>query len=165
MVAVNSKNNCPYCEGLHGELARMAGVVGYKDLQAAKTVDDCTAIMGDPAVGYARAFANHHRGGNSENENTKKELKTAYQKVVDTHGPEKAKSVEALCWFLAWGSLGGNTVNGVFFEGDRGSFPIIFAIYYAPLFGVIKGINTALAVMPPMPTIFFQGMGVTLTFA
>ena len=26
MVAVNSANECPYCEGLHGELARMAGV-------------------------------------------------------------------------------------------------------------------------------------------
>ena len=26
MVTVNSANRCPYCTGLHGELARMAGV-------------------------------------------------------------------------------------------------------------------------------------------
>ena len=31
--------------------------------------------------------------------------------------------------------------------------------------GVIKVMNTALAVMPQMPGVFFQGIGVTLTFA
>ena len=77
MVAVNSSNACPYCEGLHGELvrtstrararvrartqpptqARMAGVKGSAQLQAAKSVADCTAVVDDPAVAFARTFA------------------------------------------------------------------------------------------------------------
>ena len=45
------------------------------------------------------------------------------------HGEGKAASVEALCWFLTWGSLGGNTLNAVLFEGRRGAFEIAFAVY------------------------------------
>lgn len=163
MVAVNSKNNCPYCEGLHGELARMAGVDQYRQLQAAASIDECTAQVDDPAVAFARTFADNCRAEGNGDDGAVEE---AFQKVVEAHGPEKAESVRALCWFLAWGSLGGNTVNGVLFEGTRGAFPIAFAAYYAPLFGVIKVLNEGLARMPsPMPGAFFQGVGVTLTFA
>ena len=42
MVTVNSINTCPYCTGLHGQLARMAG-----------TEVDSKA----PAVVYAKTFA------------------------------------------------------------------------------------------------------------
>lgn len=160
MVAVNSKNNCPYCEGLHGQLARMAGVDDHKQLQAAKTVEDCTSLVNDPAVAFARTFANNRE------EELPLAYKYAYQKVVQAHGQDKAKSVEALCWFLAWGSQGGNTVNGTLWEGQRGVFPMVFTLYYAPLFGVIAVMNKVLALMPKnMPGVFFQGMGVTLTVA
>lgn len=158
MVAVNSKNNCPYCEGLHGELARMAGVERHEQLQAAASAEDCTEQVQDPAVAYARTFAENHRG-----EETPEALARAYGKVVDTHGSDKGRSVEALCWFLSWGSLGGNTVNSVLWEGRRGAFLLAFTIYYAPLFGVIAVLNKGLAHMPNMPGVFFQGMGVTLT--
>jgi len=160
MVAVNSRNNCPYCEGLHGELARMAGVEQHEQLQAAASVEDCTLLVSDPAVAFARTFANHHRG-----EDDVHALDKAYQQVVETHGSDKAKSVEALCWFLTWGSLGGNTVNSVLWEGQRGAFPLAFTIYYAPLFGVIAIMNKGLECMPNMPGVFFQGMGITLTVA
>jgi len=113
-------------------------------------------------ITFARTFANHHRG---EEEEQDASLKKAYQKVTQAHGSGKAKSVEALCWFLLWGSLGGNTVNGVLWEGQRGVFPLAFTAYYAPLFGVIAVMNKGLAHMPNMPSIFFQGMGVTLTAA
>jgi len=160
MVAVNSKNNCPYCEGLHGELARMAGVKDHKELQAAASVEECTTLVQDPAIAFARTFANHHRG-----EETEMAVETSYEKVREAHGLDKAQSVEALCWFLSWGSLGGNTVNSVLWEGQRGAFPLVFTIYYAPLFGVIAVMNKGLVLMPNMPGVFFQGMGVTLTVA
>ena len=44
MVTMNTVNACPYCDGLHGQLARMAGV------------DDVDATL--PAVVYATTFAN-----------------------------------------------------------------------------------------------------------
>ena len=126
MVAVNSANACPYCEGLHGELARMAGVDGSADLQAASSVAECTAVVDDVAISFARTFADC--GGRGE------EVDAALAEVAAEHGEGKAASVEALCWFLTWGSLGGNTLNAVLFEGRRGAFEIAFAVYYAPLF-------------------------------
>ena len=44
MVTMNTVNACPYCDGLHGQLARMAGV------------DDVDATL--PAVVYATTFDN-----------------------------------------------------------------------------------------------------------
>ena len=121
MVAVNSANACPYCEGLHGELARMAGVDGSADLQAASSVAECTAVVDDVAISFARTFADC--GGRGE------EVDAALAEVAAEHGEGKAASVEALCWFLTWGSLGGNTLNAVLFEGRRGAFEIAFAVY------------------------------------
>mmetsp|Transcript_60527 Transcript_60527/g.166252 ORF Transcript_60527/g.166252 Transcript_60527/m.166252 type:complete len:295 (+) Transcript_60527:76-960(+) len=158
MVAVNSANECPYCEGLHGELARMAGVEGSKELQAAQSVRECTAVVDDAAIAYARQFAEANGRGPAVAE--------AYEKVVAAHGGGQAPSVKAMCWFLTWGSMGGNTLNAILFEGrQKGPFEVAFALYYSPLFLVIAGMNAALAKMPTMPGAFFQGIGVTLTFA
>ena len=192
MVAVNSANECPYCEGtqrhpataplrhratppppplptgphyhppphigLHGELARMAGVEGSKELQAAQSVQECTAVVDDAAIAYARQFAEANGRGPAVAE--------AYEKVVAVHGDGQAPSVKAMCWFLTWGSMGGNTLNAILFEGrQKGPFEVAFALYYSPLFLVIAGMNAALAKMPKMPGAFFQGIGVTLTFA
>ena len=150
-----------YCEGLHGELARMAGVSKCAALQAAKSVKDCTAVVDDPAVAYARKFAEEAGRGPA--------LKEAYDAVVQKHGSGGAQSVQALCWFLNWGSLGGNTLNSTISQikesGKCGSFELLFSAYYAPLFGVIALMNAALKRMPKMPDLFFQGIGVTLTIA
>mmetsp|Transcript_60099 Transcript_60099/g.141469 ORF Transcript_60099/g.141469 Transcript_60099/m.141469 type:complete len:230 (+) Transcript_60099:38-727(+) len=154
MVAVNSANECPYCEGLHGELARMAGV-DNKKLQAASSVVECTAVVDDAAISFARTFAEKDGRGDC--------VEAALKDVVKAHGQAKATSVRALCWFLLWGSKGGNTLNAVLFGGRRGVFDIAFAVYYAPLFGVIAAMNKMLSVMPPMPSVFFKFIGVTLT--
>ena len=160
MVAVNSANQCPvshfwrvpnpmllhkffrhvhpkvciflkwglsfvqYCEGLHGELARMAGVDSAK-LQKAKNVQECTAVVDDVAISFARTFAECNGSGQT--------VDRVFQGVVAKHG-NAAESVRALCWFLHWGSVGGNTLNSVLFEGSRGPFELLFALYYAPLF-------------------------------
>lgn len=159
MVAVNSAKACPYCEGLHGNLARLAGVDNAA-LQAAASVADCTAVVDDPAIAYARVFAEHNGRG--------PEVDAAYDAVVLEHGEGRAGSVRALCWFLTWGALGGNTLNGALFgtNGPRTRFDLAFAAYYSPLFAVIAAMNFGLARAPsPMPPAFFAGMGVTLTVA
>ena len=46
MVVVNSANDCPYCTGLHGELARMAGVAETKQLATISTADEAEKIGG-----------------------------------------------------------------------------------------------------------------------
>ena len=50
MVTVNSVNSCPYCEGLHGELARMAGVQDPEQLMSAQSLSECTKVVDDPAI-------------------------------------------------------------------------------------------------------------------
>lgn len=46
MTTMNSYNTCPYCTGLHGQLARMAGVSS-----------DRPDTASDPAVAFAKTFA------------------------------------------------------------------------------------------------------------
>ena len=49
MVTVNSENSCPFCEGLHGELARMAGVDGVdphnNELRPARWIGEEGAVQ------------------------------------------------------------------------------------------------------------------------
>ena len=103
MVTVNSENSCPYCEGLHGQLARMAGVEDPVALMSAGSVDECRRIVDDPAITYARTFAEANGRGLREEQ--------AFAGLVEAAGSGRARSIRALCWFLAWGSLGGNTIN------------------------------------------------------
>ena len=63
MLAVNSVNNCPYCDMLHGNLGRIAGipVKTVDEMLAAKDSDECASLVESPeekaAVKYARIFA------------------------------------------------------------------------------------------------------------
>ena len=61
---------------------------------------------------FARKFAEDDGKGPA--------VEKAYEAVVEQHGNASAKSVKALCWFLNWGSIGGNTLNATLFEGRRG---------------------------------------------
>ena len=56
MVAVNSTIECPYCDGLHTELADLAGVGTQKELLAAKDAASALRAVNKPGVAYARAF-------------------------------------------------------------------------------------------------------------
>ena len=162
MVTVNSVNSCPYCEGLHGQLARMAGVENQEELMKAANVEECRALVDDPAITYARVFAENDGRGNLEEE--------GFQSLSQKTSAGFANSVRALCWFLLWGSIGGNTINGFLArlrgQGKPGSsalFELLFFLYYGPLFAVIAVVNMLLKVFPKVPKWFSAGFGALLT--
>ena len=162
MVTVNSVNSCPYCEGLHGELARMAGVDNPDQLMHAKTLSECTNVVDDPAIVYARTFAEHDGRGDAETR--------AFDVLADKTSMGFAMSVRALCWFLLWGSIGGNTLNGFFArltgrakKGSSPLFELFFTLYYGPLFLIIAVVNTLLKFAPKVPKWFSAFFGLVLT--
>ena len=85
-------------------------------------------------------------------------------------GHGKAKSVRALCWFLLWGSIGGNTINAFLSrivgkpKADSSAlFELFFFIYYGPLFLIIAVVNALLRFFPRVPSWFSAGFGALLT--
>jgi len=163
MVTVNSVNSCPYCKGLHGELARMAGVEDPMRLMGAQSVDECRQVVDEPAVTYARTFAERDGRG--------PQLEEAFAMLEASEGAGRARSIRALCWFLAWGSIGGNTVNAFLSRlkghpktGSSVLFELIFFVYYGPLFLLIAVVNALLRFFPRVPAWFSALFGVVLTF-
>ena len=162
MVTVNSVNSCPFCEGLHGELARMAGVEDPSGLMNAGSVDECRTFVDDPAISFARTFAEHNGRGPAVDQ--------ALDALSNQTRPGFAASVQALCWFLLWGSIGGNTINA-FFARLRGQakrdssflFELIFFAYYGPLFLIIAIVNALLRFAPRVPKWFSAAFGLLLT--
>lgn len=134
MVTCNSVNTCPYCTGLHGQLARMAGA--EPDAQA-------------PAIKYAATFA--HESGRGADE------RAAFEALSKELGPGKAASVRSLCWALLWGKTTGNTINAT--RGKLLSFDFVSLtalemlvfFYYGFLFMVIGVLNMLLAMAPSVP--------------
>ena len=162
MVTVNSVNSCPYCEGLHGELARMAGVEDPEQLMSAKSLSECTKVVDDPAIVYARTFAEQDGRGAVESQ--------AFQALTAATNEGFARSVRALCWFLLWGSIGGNTLNGFFARltgrakpSSSFLFELFFTLYYGPLFLVIALVNALLRFAPRVPKWFSAVFGLVLT--
>lgn len=163
MVTVNSVNNCSYCTGLHGELARMAGVADVEKLQAAKSRKQVCAIVDSPATIYARTFAMHDGRGEKTDR--------AFDAMSAKMGSGRASSVRALCWFLLWGSHGGNTINSFLFgrlcckakEGSSVLFELAFFLYYGILFALIAVVNKVLPIFPKVPAWFSAAFGVLLT--
>jgi hypothetical protein len=153
MVTVNSA-----CEGLHGQLARMAGVEDSKALNDASSVEEACGLVDlddQVAITFAREFAE------SDGE------QGAYEELAKTYGEDRAKSIKSLCLFLHWGSLGGNTLNDSLSklgEGGVTPFRLFYVTYYGPLFGVIAVMNAALPIMPRVPSALSAGVGVVLTF-
>lgn len=162
MVTVNSENSCPFCEGLHGELARMAGVEDVSTLMQAESLQACQQVSDKTAITYARLFAEGNGRG--------PKVQAGFQALVNAEGRGRASSVRALCWFLLWGSLGGNTINGFLarFKGQGRSdsnlaFELIFTLFYGPLFLLIAIVNALLKFFPKVPAWFSSAFGVVLT--
>lgn len=162
MVTVNSVNACPYCEGLHGQLARMAGVEEPGRLMKAGSERECRQVVDDPAISFARVFAEHDGRGDA--------VERAAGELAGATSEAHARSVRALCWFLLWGSLGGNTLNGFFARlagrpkaGSAAAFELLFALYYGPLFLVIALVNALLRFTPRVPGFVSAGFGLLLT--
>jgi AhpD family alkylhydroperoxidase len=162
MVTVNSVNACPYCEGLHGQLARMAGVEEPGRLMKAGSESECRRLVDDPAISFARVFAEHDGRGDA--------VERAAGELADSTSAAHAGSVRALCWFLLWGSIGGNTLNGFFARlagrpktGSSALFEVLFTLYYGPLFLVIAIVNALLRFTPRVPGFVSAGFGLLLT--
>lgn len=145
MLTVNSINACPYCTGLHGELARMADADG-----GAKTA----------AVKFAVVFA--EEGGRGER------VVSAFGALVMSEGRGRAKNVRALCWALLWGKTTGNSINVVRGKLLRGRlwqltpFDLLMFMYYGPLFLVIGVLNAMLKLMPRIPPFVSAAIGAVL---
>lgn len=146
MVTMNSINTCPYCTGLHGQLARMAGVDKPNP--------------SDAEVIYATAFA-HESGRGSD-------VDSSYDALVAKIGSRKAQSVRALCWALLWGKTTGNTVNSARDKILKLQLTQLRAVdlfvlaYYGPLFLVIGLLNKMLTVAPSIPKAVSAALGAVL---
>lgn len=151
MEACNTVNKCPYCDRLHGQMARIAG----------------SACAGTTAPElYGKAFC----GADGQSDEAEK---AAWATLVTGEGDARATSVKALSTFLMWGSLTGNTVNGckkklVGLEAPAGltAFELIYFCYYAPLFFVVYVVSLIVGLLPAMSSQawFFKLMGSVLTF-
>ena len=144
MLTMNAVDPCPYCTGLHGELARMAG-----------TSDD---DYESPPVTYAKAFA--AEAGRSG------AVEAAYDALVVADGAARARSTRALCWMLHWGKTTGNSINRA-----RDSalnlepvtpFDAAVVAFYGPLFAVIGALNVLLARLPKIPEVASSTLGAAL---
>lgn len=146
MVTMNTINTCPYCTGLHGQLARMAGVE--------KPNPD------DPEVVYATSFAQESGRGS--------DVSASYDTLIAKIGTKRAQSVRALCWALLWGKTTGNTINNardklVKFQWTQLRTVDLFVMaYYGPLFLVIGVLNKLLTVMPSIPAGVQAAVGAVL---
>lgn len=151
MLTVNNTHDaCPYCTGLHGQLARMAGIDGGNN-----TMDN-----ENPAVRYARTFALECGRG--------KDVDSSYSELSKTIGAGRASSVNALCWALLWGKTTGNTINAARDKiltlrlGSITSLDLFVLSYYGPLFLVIGLLNVILTKMPSIPGYASAGLGAFL---
>lgn len=146
MLTMNSYNTCPYCTGLHGQLARMAGFDKPDE--------------NDPAVIYAKTFAIEAGRG--------PDVEASFVKLADGLGYAKARSVQALCWALLWGKTTGNTINNARDKilslklTSLTTMDVFILAYYGPLFLVIGILNKILSFMPNIPKIVSAGLGAFL---
>lgn len=150
MVAVNSVNQCPYCDRLHTKgLARLAGVSPDVGSTAPET--------------YAVAFADSAMRGKAEAK--------ALLALGAAEGEGRAASMRALATFLMWGSLTGNTVNAVKKRlvgleplSGMSIYELTFFVYYGPLFFLVYVVSLVLMQLPVMSRQdwFFQLIGFTL---
>ena len=133
MVAVNSDVGCPYCDGLHTQLADLSGhgTEAANKLLAADSAASATAVVNKPGVAYARQMGELNVRSKGEEE--------AYATLVTAEGPGRAKSIKALAIFLYWGGMTGNTINcvkkrliGVAPLKGLTLFSLIFFIWCAP---------------------------------
>jgi len=145
MVAANSTIDCPYCDGLHTELATLAGTgedaAAPGKLLKSTSQAEALAVVNLPGVGYARAMGEANMRGAEE--------EAAFAELVKAEGEARAKSIKALAIFLFWGGMTGNTVNcckkrliGVAPLKGLTLFSLLFFLYYGPLFFVVFIFNS-----------------------
>lgn len=138
----------------------MAGIADADKLDHAQSTTEALSVCNLPGISYARIFA---EGGPRSSQEKK-----AYADVVKEYGEGRASSLQAVCWFLHWGSYTGNTLNGIlgFKEGKPGLslvFKATFLAYYGALFyGLINLVSLILKPAPRVPGWFSAGFGAIL---
>ncbi|GFH58270.1 hypothetical protein CTEN210_14746 [Chaetoceros tenuissimus] len=148
----NSLSSCPYCTGLHGQLARMAGLSM-----------DAEQDPSNPYVTFSKTFAlNSGRG-----EEVEEALKTLGEKIEST---AMAHSVYCLCWALQWGKTTGNSINNARDKIKRFEFSsvnlldILLLLWYGPLFLIIGILNLILLKVPEVSPKVSAALGAILWF-
>ena len=145
MVAVNSTIACPYCDGLHTQLAESAGSGDSPDapskLLRSKSSEEALGAINKPGVAYAWTLGDLNVRSAGEEE--------AYEALVRAEGADRAKSIKALAIFLYWGGMTGNTINcakkrliGTAPLSAMTLFSLLFILYYGPLFFVVFFYNS-----------------------
>jgi AhpD family alkylhydroperoxidase len=164
MLAVNSVNDCKYCSGIHGELARMAGTSDSSAPAKKSSSKNSKEAMDAAMVAYAKDFGRCNGRGEC--------LSKKYAELEGKVGKGPAASVQALCWFLHWGSISGNTLLSLYKgrlsgnpkPGSNILFEILFAAYYTPLYLVISATTLLFKVFPArVPKFLSMAIGCTLT--
>jgi AhpD family alkylhydroperoxidase len=162
MLAVNSVNDCPYCSGIHGELSRMAGL--GLDSSKKSSSKSSKEAMDAAMIAYAKDFGRCNGRGEC--------LSKKYAELETKIGKGNAASVQALCWFLHWGSISGNTLLSLYRgrltgnpkPGSNILFEILFAAYYTPLYLVISATTLLFKAFPArVPKLLSMAIGCTLT--
>ena len=152
MVSVNSTIDCPYCDGLHTELAALSGHGDdAKRLLKAHDVPSAVAVVDRPGVAYARRMGELNVRSTGE--------EAAYVELAKQEGAARAKSIKALCIFLYWGGMTGNTINctkkrllGIAPLKGLTLFAVLFYVWYGPLFFVVFFYNAL--VIPAFRCVF-----------
>ena len=129
----------------------MAGVEDSEKLMVAKTENEACALVKNrpedlPYVKFARTFAQSNGFG----------IGPAFEDLATAVGAGPAKTTLALCWFLHWGSFGGNTLNNACKKPSL--FGTIFFLYYFVLFGIITVVSKILKLFPSGGPKFFSGL-------
>ena len=162
MLAVNSVNECPYCTALHGELARMTGLNQASTVDIKKTKSS-EQVKEEAMFAFARVFGQNNGRGEC--------VAKKYQELEKVVGKGQAASVRALCWFLHWGSISGNTIISFYRcrlfgspkPGSNVLFEILFAAYYTPLYLVISATTVLLKAFPArVPKVISMAIGCIL---
>jgi hypothetical protein len=139
-------------------------MTGLKQTCAINTYRISREAQEEVMLAYARTFGQ----GNGRGECIEKR----FQELEKAVGKGKAASVRALCWFIHWGSIGGNTILSFYRGRLAGSpkpdssflFEIIFTAYYTPLYLVISATTVLLKAFPaPVPKVISMAIGCILT--
>ena len=152
LTANSSVSSCPYCTGLHGQLARMAGL-------SSDALQDQT----NPYVAFSKTFALNAGRGEQVND----ALKALAKQIGST---AMAHSVYCLCWALQWGKTTGNSINHARDKVKRFEFSsvnlldILLLLWYGPLFLVIGILNLILLKVPKVSPKVSAAIGVILWF-
>lgn len=152
-LSVNSVNKCSYCSDLHLNMGRLSGLEDFEFINSTGP-EECAITnlkLSDEVLDQLHTYAQKFgvADGNSSKLTKDKEA------LVLKFGHAKVASIDALCWYLHWGSWSGVTLcymtncdNGYKITQIPSLFQCLFVGYYSPLFLLIKITSGILSLLP-----------------